>query len=110
LSSADCVSGSSLLAPGGGFTVPLNPEPASSPADDGNPIRTFTVDNMFHYIAENATEDSVWSIGSFRASIPGIFEFYCYYHVSNGMFGYLIVLPNTYCNNHAADCTSTSNS
>jgi hypothetical protein len=110
LSSADCVSGSSLLAPGGGFTVPLNPEPASSPADDGNPIRTFTVDNMFHYIAENATEDSVWSIGSFRASIPGIFEYFCYYHVSNGMFGYLIVLPNTYCNNHAADCTSTSNS
>jgi hypothetical protein len=108
LSSSDCVSGSSLLAPGASYTVPLNPEPASSPGDDGNPIRTFTVDNMFHFIAENATEDSTWSIGSFRASIPGIYEYFCYYHVSNGMFGYLVVLPNTYCNNHASACTSTS--
>jgi plastocyanin len=109
LSSADCVSGSSLLSPGADFTVPLNPEPASSPGDDGNPIRSMQVDNMFHFIAENASEDSTWSIGSFRATIPGIFEFYCYYHVSNGMFGYLVVLPNTYCNNNAAACTSTSN-
>jgi plastocyanin len=110
LSSFDCVSGSSLLAPGASFTVPLNPEPASSPATDSNPIRTFQVDNMFHPIAENASEDSTWSIGSFRATTPGIFEYYCYYHVSNGMFGYLIVLPNTYCNNHSAACTSTANS
>ena len=109
LSSSDCVSGSSLLQPGASFTVPLNPEPASSPGSDGNPIRTFTVDNSFHLIAENASEDSTWSIASFRASIPGIFEYYCYYHVSNGMFGYLIVLPNTYCNNHSSACTSTSN-
>jgi plastocyanin len=109
LSSSNCVSGSSLLAPGASFTVPLNPEPASSPGSDGNPIRTFTVDDMFHFIAENASEDSTWGIGSFRATIPGIFEYFCYYHVSNGMWGYLVVLPNTYCNNHAAACTSTSN-
>jgi len=109
LSSSDCVSGSSLLAPGGTFKVPINPNPASPPLPPATP-RQITVDNMFHFIQENATYDATWSIASFRATIPGTFEFYCYYHVSNGMFGYLIVLPNTYCNTHTAACTSTSNS
>jgi plastocyanin len=108
LSSSDCVSGSSLLAPGATFSVPLNLQPANSPAN----VQTVMVDNMFHFIALNGTENSMWSVGEFRASIPGIFEYYCYYHVSNGMWGYLIVLPNTYCNTSAgaAACTSTSNS
>jgi plastocyanin len=110
LSSADCVSGSSLLSPGAAFTVPLNLEPANSPGVAPDSIATVTVDNMFHFISENGVANSVWSIGEFRASIPGIFEYYCYYHVSNGMWGYLVVLPNTYCNNHASACTSTSNS
>jgi hypothetical protein len=109
LSSSDCVSGSSLLAPGGTFKVPINPNPASSPLPPATP-ELITVDNMFHFVQENATYDATWSIASFRATIPGIFEYYCYYHVSNGMFGYLIVLPNTYCNTHTAACTSTSNS
>jgi len=109
LSSSDCVSGSSLLAPGGTYKIPINPNPASSPLPPATPEQV-SVDNQFHFIRENGTYNAVWSIASFRASIAGIFEFYCYYHVSNGMFGYLIVLPNTYCNTHATACTSTSNS
>jgi plastocyanin len=109
LSSSDCVSGSSLLSPGGTYKIPINPNPASSPLPPATP-ESITVDNQFHFIHEDGTYNAVWSIASFRASITGIFEFYCYYHVSNGMFGYLIVLPNTYCNTHAAACSSTSNS
>jgi plastocyanin len=109
LSSGDCVSGSSLLAPGGTFRIPINPNPASPPLPPATPEQ-ITVDNMFHFIHETSTSDAVWSIASFRASIPGIFEYFCYYHVSNGMFGYLIVLPNTYCNTHSSACTSTSSS
>lgn len=109
LSSSDCVSGSSLLAPGGTFKIPINPNPASPPLPPATPEQ-ITVDNSFHLVQENASYDATWSVASFRATIPGIFEFFCYYHVSNGMFGYLIVLPNTYCNSHTATCTSTSNS
>ncbi len=109
LSSSDCVSGSSLLAPGGTYKIPINPNPASSPLPPATP-ELITVDNQFHFVSESASYDAVWSTASFRASIAGIFEFYCYYHVSNGMFGYIIVLPNTYCNVHSAACTSTSNS
>jgi len=108
LSSSDCVSGSSLLSPGAPYKIFINPNPASSPLPPAIPEQ-ITVNNQFHFIRENGTSNEVWSIASFRASIPGIFEYYCYYHVSNGMFGYLIVLPNTYCNTHTAACTSTSN-
>jgi len=111
LSSSDCVSGSSLLAPGGTYRYPINPNPAQSPTPPAYPApEQIAVDNDFHFISENGTYNAVWSIASFRASIPGIFEYFCYYHVSNGMFGYLVVLPNTYCNSHASACTSTSNS
>jgi len=109
LSSTDCVSGSSLLAPGGTFTIPVNPHPAASPLPPSTP-RLITVDNMFHFIAENATYDGTWGIASFQATTPGVFEYFCYYHVSNGMFGYLVVLPNTYCNTHTAACTSPPSS
>jgi plastocyanin len=109
LSSADCVSGSSLLAPGANFRYPINPNPASPPLPPATP-ELISVDNSFHFVHEDGTYNAVWSIASFRASIPGIFEYFCYYHVSNGMFGYLIVLPNTYCNSHASACTSTSSS
>jgi len=109
LSSNLCVSGSSVLAPGGTFKIPINPNPAAPPLPPKTP-ELIPVDNAFHFVSENGVSNSVWSIASFRATIPGIFEYFCYYHVSNGMFGYLIVLPNTYCNSHAAVCTSTSNS
>jgi len=106
VSSSMCVSGSNLLPSGANYIIPVNSHPASSPAAP----ETITVDNSFHVDTQNASVQATWSIASFRATIPGIFEFFCYYHVSNGMFGYLIVLPNTYCNAHAAVCTSTSNS
>jgi plastocyanin len=108
LSSSDCVSGTSLLQAGGTFRIPINPNPASVPLPPATP-RQIMVDNMFHFVRENGSSNAVWSIASFRASIAGIFEYFCYYHVSNGMFGYLIVLPNTYCNTHSAACRSTSN-
>jgi plastocyanin len=102
LSSTYCVSGSSLLPPGGTFKIPLNPNPAKSPLPPAKP-RLITIDNAFHFIKTN----SAWGVASFQATIPGVFEYFCYFHVSNGMFGYLIVLPNTYCNSHAAACGST---
>jgi plastocyanin len=105
LSSSDCVSGSSLLQPGTLFKVPLNPNPSSSPLPPATP-RQYPIDNQFHFISESGTYNAVWSIASFQATTPGVFEYFCYYHVSNGMFGYLIVLPNTYCNLHASACSS----
>jgi plastocyanin len=105
LSSTGCVSGSSLLAPGGTFKIPVNPNPSSSPLPPATP-RLITIDNSFHLISETGTYNAAWSIASFQATIPGVFEYFCYYHVSNGMFGYLIVLPNTYCNVHASACSS----
>lgn len=105
-----CVSGTSLLAPGGTFAIPVNPFPASSPLAPNTP-KSITVDNTFHFNYETSTNDGTWSIGSFQASIAGIYEYFCYYHVSNGMFGYIIVLPNTYCNQHPSTCgTSTTSS
>jgi plastocyanin len=105
VSGSMCVSGTSLLPSGANYLVPVNSQPAVSPAAP----KTIVVDNSFHVVTQNATTQATWSIASFRASVPGIFEFFCYYHVSNGMFGYLVVLPNTYCNNHSSACTSTSN-
>lgn len=29
-------------------------------------------------------------------TVPGVYKFFCFYHQDAGMFGYLIVLPNTY--------------
>jgi plastocyanin len=43
-------------------------------------------------------------IGAFWATTPGVYEFFCHYHVSNGMFGYLVVLPNVYCENNPTAC------
>lgn len=40
------------------------------------------------------TPGNVTATGSFVAKYSGIFEYFCIYHVSLGMFGYLIVLPN----------------
>jgi plastocyanin len=104
-----CVSGTDLLAPGGTFAIPVNPFPAAPPLAPNTP-KSITIDNLFHVNYENATNDGTWSIGSFQASIAGIYEYFCYYHVSNGMFGYIIVLPNTYCSQHASACGSTTGS
>jgi len=37
---------------------------------------------------------SLTGVGSFVAKYPGVFMFFCVYHIQLGMFGYLIVLPN----------------
>jgi plastocyanin len=47
-------------------------------------------------------------IGAFQATTPGVYEFFCHYHVSNGMYGWLIVLPNAYCNNDPTACGLSS--
>lgn len=49
-------------------------------------------------------ECATQGIGAFQATAPGVYEYFCHYHVSNGMYGYMIVLPNAYCNTHASAC------
>lgn len=100
ISGTYCVSGTSLLAPGGNFRVAQNTNPANSPPN----LVDVPMDNTVHVVVFNSTVAEVWGVGSFQATTPGIYEFFCHYHVSNGMFGYLIVLPNSYCNANAAAC------
>jgi plastocyanin len=117
ISSVYCVSGTSLLTNatlsgplGQGanfFVIPQNPNPAASL--NGSSPDILPVDNMVHFvnttaaaIALGATE--TWGDGAFQATTPGVYEFFCHYHVSNGMFGYLIVLPNAYCNTNPKVC------
>ena len=40
------------------------------------------------------TPGNITGTGTFVAKYPGIYEYFCVYHVQLGMFGYLIVLPN----------------
>lgn len=122
-----CVSGTSLLSTdflkqhgATNFRIAVNPNPASplTPQGGSNPTTILLpVDNQMHYSAStalaiqtagaNATAE-VFGIGAFQATTPGVFEFFCKYHVSNGMFGYIVVLPNAYCTANAADCGVTS--
>jgi plastocyanin len=108
LSNIYCVSGSSLLPPGGGLVVPQNPTPAVT-LNGSAPIVGLPVDNMVHFdntsaAAINSTVTEIWGIASFQASYPGVYEFFCHYHVANGMFGYLVVLPNGYCSQNPKTC------
>lgn len=108
-----CVSGASLLTPSQlqsngatDYVVAQNPSPAN--ALTNGPV-ILSVDNHDHYdntstAAVNAGTVAMWGIGAFQATQPGIYEYFCHYHVSNGMFGYMIVLPNSYCNTHASAC------
>lgn len=54
------------------------------------------------------TPGNVTATGSFIAKYSGIFEYFCIYHVALGMFGYLIVLPNTFYNSSATSTNSTA--
>jgi plastocyanin len=113
-----CVSGNSLLSPAElqshgatDFVVAQNPDPALPISNDSGPI-ILKVDNTVHFnslsgVSGNGT-DGVWGIGAFQATTPGIYEYFCHYHVSNGMFGYLIVLPNAYCTSNPSACGSNS--
>ena len=102
ISGSLCVSGTSLLPAGGNFQIAQNGNPAVSPPA----IEDVPMNNQVMLIQLNNTGgfSETYGVGSFRATTPGIYEFFCHYHVSNGMFGYLIVLPNAYCSTNAAAC------
>jgi plastocyanin len=117
ISDVYCVSGNSLLSNatlhstvGQGaydFAIAQNPTPAQS-LNGSSPV-IVPIDNMVHFInttsaAINSGSTEIWGDATFQATTPGIYEFFCHYHVSNGMFGYLIVLPNAYCNTDASVC------
>jgi plastocyanin len=48
--------------------------------------------------------------GSFVAKYPGIYEYYCVYHIHLGMFGYLVVLPNKAYSGPSVTTTTTTTS
>ncbi len=133
-----CVSGTSLLSnatlvahaanifgiaqnPSPGLPFTPNPgeivagEPSNVTLTNPGPI-LYPVDDQVHMLSlsvtgvgVNATGGSeTQGIGAFWATTPGVFEFFCHYHVANGMFGYLIVLPNAYCNTNPTSCGLTS--
>ncbi|HXQ93509.1 MAG TPA: hypothetical protein VN739_10935 [Nitrososphaerales archaeon] len=108
VSATYCVSGNSLLPAGQDMVIAQNPTPAV-PISNGTGIIILPVDNMVHFdnttaAAINSTTIEIWGIGSFQATTPGVYEYFCHYHVSNGMFGYLVVLPNEYCSINPKTC------
>lgn len=126
VSTSYCVSGSSLLSPtflaangASNFDQEQNANPAVDLGNASNPspISVPVSDLVYEVnspnlsgvsIPANATGSEQWGIGAFQASYAGIFEFTCVYHVSNGMFGYLVVLPNAYCDTNASACGLSS--
>jgi plastocyanin len=121
ISTTLCVSGSSLLSPSfltahgaSTFAAAQNGNPAENLGNSSNPITTVPVSDETYYgdsanissitVPSNATSSEEYGIGAFQASYAGVFEFTCVYHVANGMFGYLIVLPNAYCNTNSTAC------
>ncbi len=128
VSTVYCVSGSSLLSPtflaangASEFAEEQNGNPGVPLGNSSNPgeihpiVLNITDDtyegdssNLSGFrIPANANFSEEWSIGAFQASTAGIFQFTCIYHVSNGMFGYMVVLPNAYCNTNATACGIT---
>ena len=108
ISGTYCVSGSSLL-PVAGYGIAINPIP-SIPVSAGPGLSLINVTNTAFFpnvnipLVYNGTQTAeAWGIGAFQATTPGIYEYFCHYHVSNGMFGYLIVLPNSYCSASATN-------
>ncbi|MDG6908194.1 MAG: hypothetical protein JRN20_20690 [Nitrososphaerota archaeon] len=129
VSSVYCVSGSSLLSPtqlsshgASDFVIAQNPNPAEplTPGNaSGNPqVTLVSITNQVFYSPDNTNQAiqygnnsaEVYGVGAFQASQPGVYEFFCHYHVSNGMFGYITVLPNAYCTTNAQACGITSSS
>ncbi|MDA4124456.1 MAG: hypothetical protein OK438_03290 [Thaumarchaeota archaeon] len=126
VSTVFCISGSSLLSiaelkshAASNFRIAVNPNPAlplTPTNQSGNPTAILLpVDNLVHYgsgtlgrIANASGTAEVFGIGAFQANTPGVFEFFCDYHVSNGMFGYIVVLPNAYCTTNVAACGVTN--
>lgn len=81
----------------------VNPSVVLLPVNDQATVNYLNVTGVGVGAVCGATCGS-WGIGAFQATAPGIYEFFCHYHVSNGMYGYMIVLPNAYCNTHASAC------
>jgi plastocyanin len=116
VSTVYCVSGSSLLSTSflsqhaaANFRIAVNPTPSIPLGTTKNPsVILLPVDNSVHIIAFNSSASPalsmVYGVGAFQANTPGVYEFFCDYHVSNGMFGYLVVLPNAYCNTDPGAC------
>jgi len=124
ISTVYCVSGSSLLSSSflasngaSNFTQEQNANPAIplTPGNSTNPHPIIiSVSDQTYYIDSpdlsgasipaNATSSEVYGIGAFQASYAGVYEYTCVYHVSNGMFGYLVVLPNAYCDTNPSSC------
>jgi plastocyanin len=112
-----CVSGNSLLSTStlksngaNDFVIGQNPIPTNPLT--GGPI-ILSVNNQVNFVnassaAISAGSTEIWGIGAFQATSPGVFEYFCHYHVSNGMFGYLVVLPNAYCGTNPTACNVTS--
>ncbi|MDE1857909.1 MAG: hypothetical protein KGI26_02415 [Thaumarchaeota archaeon] len=105
ISGVYCISGTALMAatsPATNFKIAQNGVPTVSPPA----LEDIPVNNKVTMINLNTTAGSseVYGVAAFQATQPGIYEFFCHYHVSNGMFGYLVVLPNTYCTSNAAAC------
>jgi hypothetical protein len=104
-----CLSGTSLMpvnSPPTNFKIAQNPTPANPFLPGGQGVVDIPVDNMVHVNINNESAGvvEVWGLGAFQATTPGIYEFFCHYHVSNGMFGYMIVLPNAYCSTNPSSC------
>ena len=57
----------------------------------------------------SGTPGNITGTGSFVAKYPGVFEYFCVYHVQIGMFGYLTVLPNKAYNSSSSNVTSSTN-
>jgi plastocyanin len=134
ISGSLCVSGSSLISGSTVGTVGVvNPTPgmplnASAPngglvqlndsnsvffqTPGGNMSEAYAVAAGFTQFLNAETGAPIsamtYGIAAFQATTPGIYEFFCHYHVSNGMFGYLIVLPNSACNASPSSCGAKS--
>jgi plastocyanin len=114
ISGTYCVSGTSLLSSAqltssgaSDFAVAQNPNPGLS-LNGTTPV-SLPIDDQVHFVNTTASAISfgvteLWGDGAFQATTPGIYEYYCVYHESNGMFGYMIVLPNAYCNTNPTAC------
>ncbi len=55
-----------------------------------------------------STPGNVTCHGSFEAKFSGIYEYYCVYHIHLGMFGYLVVLPNSAYSQTVTTTTTTT--
>ncbi|QQG48875.1 MAG: cupredoxin domain-containing protein [archaeon] len=59
-------------------------------------------------VTVGGTSGNVTGHGSFVAKHSGIYLYYCIYHIHLGMFGYLVVLPNSAYSGQSTTTTTTS--